>query len=126
MGASIGASRRPSRVLYQNDGATPGSSAVVILRPHQTRRATAAVDSSVGLVLFSCDGGDIVLPDARLLLVSRLDGGNLVVNPPRRVWERSALTPPELTRWAALVAAAGRAMLETLPQLEGGCINYWE
>lgn len=48
------------------------------------------------------------------------------MNPPRPVWERSELTPQELTQWSFLVAAAGRAMLETLPQLEGGCINYWE
>jgi hypothetical protein len=80
----------------------------------------------VSLVLFSCDGGDVVLPDRTLLLVSREDGGNLIVNPPRTVWERSELTPIELTRWSALVAATGRAMLDVLPQLEGGCINYWE
>jgi hypothetical protein len=80
----------------------------------------------VSLILFSCDGGDVVLPDKHLVLVSRNDGGNLVVNPPRAVWERSELTPSELTQWAALVAAAGRAMLDVLPQLEGGCINYWE
>jgi hypothetical protein len=93
----------------------------------RTARSSDAIDSlNVSLILFSCDGGDLLLPARRLLLVSRLDGGNLVVNPPRRVWERSALTPLELTRWSALVAAAGRAMLETLPQLEAGCINYWE
>jgi len=42
------------------------------------------------------------------------------------VWERSELTFDELSQWAALVAAAGRAMLDVLPQLAGGCINYWE
>ena len=80
----------------------------------------------MSLVLLSCDGGDVVLPDQKFLLVSRQDGGNLVVYPPRPVWERSELTPTELTHWSALVAATGRAMLDTLPQLEGGCINYWE
>lgn len=80
----------------------------------------------MSLVLFSCDGGDVVLPVRNLLLVSRNDGGNLIVNPPRTVWERSELTPIELAQWSALVAAAGRAMLDSLPQLEGGCINYWE
>jgi len=80
----------------------------------------------VSLTLLSCDGGDVVLPDKNLVLVSRNDGGNLIVNPPRAVWERSELTPRELTQWAMLVAAAGRAMLDELPQLEGGCINYWE
>lgn len=68
----------------------------------------------------------MVLPDRGLVLVSRENGGNLVVNPPRTVWERSVLMKDELMYWSFLVAAAGRAMLEVLPQLEGGCINYWE
>jgi hypothetical protein len=80
----------------------------------------------VGLVLLSCDGGDIVLPDRTLTLVGRTDGGHLIVNPPRAVWERSELTAAELARWSALVAAAGRAMIDGLPQLDGGCVNYWE
>jgi hypothetical protein len=80
----------------------------------------------VSVVLFSCAGGHLVLPDRASLLVGRENGGNLVVNPPRPVWERSELTPAELTPFAFLVAAAGRAMLDVLPQLEGGCINYWE
>ena len=50
----------------------------------------------------------------------------MVVLPPRQVWERSELSPEELTQWGYLVAASGRAMLDVLPQLEGGCINYWE
>ena len=78
------------------------------------------------LILLSCHGGHLVLPDRWSLLASRENGGNLVVNPPRAVWERSELTPAELTQFAFLVAAAGRAMLDVLPQLEGGCINYWE
>jgi len=76
--------------------------------------------------LFRCDGGEIVLPARGAALVSRVDGGNLIVNPPREVWERSELTPSELTQWTFLVAATGRAMLDELPQLDGGCINYWE
>ncbi|HEX6095141.1 MAG TPA: hypothetical protein VF432_02370 [Thermoanaerobaculia bacterium] len=74
--------------------------------------------------LFEGTGGSIVLPE--LPLVDRNDGGNLIVNPPREVWERSELTAEELTRWSFLVAATGRAMLDVLPQLAGGCINYWE
>lgn len=58
--------------------------------------------------------------------MGREDGGNLLVNPPRHVWERGQLTPAELTHWSFLVAAAGQAMLAVLPQLEGGCINYWD
>lgn len=76
--------------------------------------------------VFHCAGGDIVLPAPGAALVSAEDGGNLIVEPPRVVWERSELEPAELTFWAFLVAASGRAMLDTLPQLEGGCINYWE
>ena len=74
--------------------------------------------------LFACEGGEVVLPDQPL--VDRADGGNLIVNPPRAVWERSELTARELTAWSFLVAATGRAMLDALPQLAGGCINYWE
>ena len=48
------------------------------------------------------------------------------MNPPREVWERGELTPIELVNWSFLVAATGKAMLEVLPQLAGGCINYWE
>jgi hypothetical protein len=77
-------------------------------------------------ILFTCSGGHLALPARGAALVSREDGGNLLVNPPREVWERAELTPAELTDWAFLVAAAGQAMLRTLPQLEGGCINYFD
>ena len=80
----------------------------------------------MSVILFSCDGGHLLLPDRASLLVGRENGGNLVVNPPRPAWERSELTPAELSAFAFLVAAAGRAMIDVLPQLEGGCINYWE
>lgn len=77
-------------------------------------------------ILLMGAGGTVLLPDRQLVLVDRRDGGNLVVNPPREVWERSELSAAELTNWAFLVAATGRAMIDVLPQLEGGCINYWE
>jgi hypothetical protein len=76
--------------------------------------------------IFSFEGGSLLLPDERLVLVSREDGGNLIVVPRSPVWERSELTSEELTLWSFLVAAAGRAMIDVLPQLEGGCVNYWE
>lgn len=78
------------------------------------------------IALYECAGGVLTLPAQGVLLADRADGGNLVVNPPRDVWERSALSCAELTAWAHLVAAAGEAMLSALPALEGGCINYWE
>jgi hypothetical protein len=78
------------------------------------------------LTLLTCAGGSLVLPDAALVLVDRDDGGNLVVDPPRPVWDRSALEAPELHAWSSLVAAAGGAMLAVLPQLADGCINYWD
>jgi GNAT superfamily N-acetyltransferase len=74
--------------------------------------------------LLTCAGGTLVLP--QLVLVDRRDGGHLIVNPPREVWERSELSRDELIQWSCLVAAAGRAMIDVLPQLAGGCINYWE
>jgi len=80
----------------------------------------------VSLKLFTCHGGHVVLPDRTLVLVSRQDGGNLIVIPQREVWERSELAPAELTLWSFIVAATGKAMLDVLPQLEGGCVNYWE
>lgn len=74
--------------------------------------------------IFECEGGTVVLPS--LVLVDRRAGGHLIVNPPRAVWERSELTSRELAAWSSLVAAAGRAMIDALPALDGGCINYWE
>jgi diadenosine tetraphosphate (Ap4A) HIT family hydrolase len=78
----------------------------------------------VAKALYKGEGGSIVVP--RLLFLDREDGGHLQVNPPRKVWERSELTARELVQWSFLVAAAGRAMIDVLPQLEGGCVNYFE
>ncbi|HUQ33672.1 MAG TPA: hypothetical protein VM095_16245 [Pyrinomonadaceae bacterium] len=80
----------------------------------------------MGLKIFTCPGGHVVIPDTELVLVSRQDGGNLIVVPPREVWDRGELTSAELTLWSFLVAATGKAMLGVLPQLEGGCVNYWD
>ena len=78
------------------------------------------------ITLLSCTGGAVMLPARNGALVSGADGGNLIVNPPRDVWERSELSAQELRDWSCLVAATGSAMLSCLPQLDGGCINYWE
>ncbi|MBL8985473.1 MAG: hypothetical protein JNJ80_04315 [Gemmatimonadetes bacterium] len=80
----------------------------------------------MAMTLFSCRAGRLTLPEPGFALVSREDGGNLVVWPARPVWERSELTAAELAGWSYLVAAVGHAMLTVLPQLEGGCLNYWE
>jgi hypothetical protein len=80
----------------------------------------------MSLILLQSAGGVLTLPDRASLLVSRENGGNLVIYPPRAVWERSELTASELASFACLVAAAGRAMIDELPQLAGGCVNYWE
>lgn len=77
-------------------------------------------------ILLRAAGGDLCLPDPRTIMIDRQDGGQLVVNPPRRVWERTALDLSELIAWNLLVAATGRAMLDCLPQLQGGCVNYWD
>ena len=80
----------------------------------------------MGRIIFTCVGGHLALPDKGAALVSREDGGNLLVLPPREVWERGELTPIELTEWSFLVAAAGQAMLKVLPQLNLGCLNYFD
>ncbi len=77
-------------------------------------------------VLFRGPGGTVALPDPQTIMIDRRDGGQLVVHPPRRVWDRTALAAAELTQWSMLVAATAGAMLDTLPQLEGGCVNYWD
>lgn len=74
--------------------------------------------------VFSFHGGSVSSPTTTLC--DRADGGHLIVYPGRPVWERSELSPRELVDWSYLVAATGRAMLDVLPQLEGGCVNYWE
>ena len=78
----------------------------------------------VSKALYKGPGGTVVLPQPPFL--DRLDGGHLIVNPPRRVWEQSELTAVELAHWCFLVGAIGRAMIDVLPQLEGGCVNYFE
>jgi len=78
----------------------------------------------ISRIIASHRGGDIVCPDPALC--DRRDGGHLIVHPPRPVWERSALNVDELLAWSLLVAATGQAMLEVLPALRAGCINYWE
>lgn len=85
-------------------------------RPQQPPQTPAAIITSAG--------GTVTLPV--LVLIGRADGGHLVVHPPRPVWERSELSSRELAAWARLVSAAGAAMLECLPQLRDGCVNYWE
>lgn len=77
-------------------------------------------------VLMRTRGGTVCQPDPATIMLDRADGGQLVVYPPRPVWDRTALTRDELVDWNLLVAAAARAMLEALPQLEGGCVNYWD
>jgi diadenosine tetraphosphate (Ap4A) HIT family hydrolase len=76
------------------------------------------------MTLLRCPAGTVELP--ALVLCDRADGGHLVVNPAREVWDRTDLTPEELTGLSFLVAATARAMLESLPQLADGCINYWD
>lgn len=77
-------------------------------------------------VLMRGSGGRVCLPDPATTMIDRADGGQLVLYPPRRVWDRTALTRDELIAWHVLIAATARAMLDTLPQLAGGCLNYWD
>jgi len=75
-------------------------------------------------IIFESEAGSVVCPDK--VLCDRHDGGHLIVNPRRLVWERSARCVGELLAWSVLVAATGQAMLDVLPALEGGCLNYWD
>jgi len=77
-------------------------------------------------LLLATDAGRIERPRKPLVLVDRNDGGALIVMPPRPVWDRTELSPVELAAFALLIAATARAMLDVLPQLEDGCINYWD
>lgn len=77
-------------------------------------------------VLMRGHGGTVCLPDPATTMIDRANGGQLVLYPSRRVWDRTALTLGELTAWQVLIAATARAMLDTLPQLAGGCLNYWD
>jgi hypothetical protein len=77
-------------------------------------------------VLVRATGGSVCLPDPATIMIDRRDGGQLVLYPPRRVWDRTALSRDELVAWHLLIASVARAMLDTLPQLAGGCINYWD
>ena len=75
-------------------------------------------------VIYKGSGGTVVLP--KMVFLDRADGGHLIVNPPKHVWEQSELSAVELAHWCFLVGAIGRAMIDVLPQLEGGCVNYFE
>ena len=75
-------------------------------------------------VIYKGAGGSVVLP--KTVFLDREDGGHLIINPPKTVWERSELPALDLAHWGFLVAAIGRAMIDVLPQLEGGCVNYFE
>lgn len=75
-------------------------------------------------VIWAGAWGWVSLP--RMTLCGRTEGGHLCVHPPREVWERGSLSAAELMGWSCLVAATGQAMLDALPVLAGGCVNYWE
>ena len=74
--------------------------------------------------LYKGAGGTVVLPKS--VFLDREDGGHLIVNPSHHVWEQSELSALDLAHWCFLVGAIGRAMIDVLPQLEGGCVNYFE
>ncbi|MFN2646820.1 MAG: hypothetical protein ABR570_17670 [Burkholderiales bacterium] len=75
-------------------------------------------------VIYKGPGGTVLVP--KMVFVDRRDGGHLIINPPRPVWEQSELPNVEFMHWCILVGAIGRAMIDVLPQLEGGCVNYFE
>ena len=75
-------------------------------------------------IIYRGAGGTVVLPKS--VFLDRADGGHLIINPPKEVWEASELSPLDLAHWCFLYGAIGRAMIDVLPQLDGGCVNYFE
>ena len=75
-------------------------------------------------IIYRGAGGTVVLP--KMVFLDRADGGHLIINPPKDVWEASELSALDLAHWCFLYGAMGRAMIDVLPQLDGGCVNYFE
>jgi diadenosine tetraphosphate (Ap4A) HIT family hydrolase len=75
-------------------------------------------------IIYRGAGGTVVLP--KMVFLDRTDGGHLIINPPKEVWEASELSALDLAHWCFLYGAIGRAMIDVLPQLDGGCVNYFE
>ena len=75
-------------------------------------------------IIYRGAGGSVVLP--KMVFLDRADGGHLIINPPKDVWEASELSPLDVAHWCFLYGAIGRAMIDVLPQLDGGCVNYFE
>ena len=75
-------------------------------------------------IIYRGAGGTVVLPKS--VFLDRADGGHLIINPPKDVWEASELSPLDVAHWCFLYGAIGRAMIDVLPQLDGGCVNYFE
>jgi hypothetical protein len=78
------------------------------------------------MTLFETNAGRVALPNPGEVMNDRASGGHVIVFPARVVWDRTAFSREELGDWSWLIACVARAMLETLPQLRGGCINYWD
>jgi len=75
-------------------------------------------------IIYRGAGGTVVLP--KMVFLDRTDGGHLIINPPKEVWEASELSALDHSHWCFLYGAIGRAMIDVLPQLDGGCVNYFE
>ena len=66
----------------------------IALNKRKLKMSEVSEISGMSNVIHACAGGTVVLPGK--VLCDRRDGGHLLVNPPRPVWERSCLTPEEL------------------------------
>ena len=76
-------------------------------------------------VLMRGRGGRVCLPDPATTMIDRADGGQLVLYPPRRVWDRTALTREELTakfdecaQWGGVSPAKAAQAIELVWALE--------
>src|SRR5204862_6664681 len=121
--------RGPARALRQGGlgrGGEHARSAAHALRAldGRVRQDRAGRQAQAAVNLYKGAGGMVVLP--KTVFLDRADGGHLIVNPPRDVWEQSELANVEFMHWCILVGAIGRSMIDVLPQLAGGCVNYFE
>ena len=123
-GAAQLPARHRARDRQRRAGAGPAGTHRQAARPAAARPGP---DQALNVrVLLRPPGATVCLPDPATIMIDRADGGQLVVNPPRARLGAHGVGRPGARRWNVLVAATARAMLECLPQLHGGCINYWD
>ena len=96
----------------------------MVQREHGVREYSGGVlgcpesDPRMSHVLMRTRGGTVCQPDPATIMLDRADGGQLVVYPPRRVWDRTALSRGELlphlyARFPLVQAAEAHRLMES-------------